>query len=93
MTSAIRGLMMTSKESIQVDAQRAEDMVDDYADLPLVRYPMQALQRRVLSLRHNFTAYDAFTVALAEFLEMPLLTDDRKYAKATGSTATIETWD
>jgi len=51
-------------------------MLDDYADLPLVRYPMQPFQRRALALRDNFTAYDAFYLALAEALSMPLLTDD-----------------
>jgi len=48
-------------------------------------------QRRALALRDNFTAYDAFYVALAESLGMPLLTDDRKYAKSAGHTAAIET--
>jgi predicted nucleic acid-binding protein len=54
-------------------------MLDDFADLPLVRYPMLPYQRRALSLRDNFTAYDAFYVALAE-------------SKAAGHTAVIETW-
>ncbi len=91
-TSAIRGLLLTSKPAIQVTVERAEQMLDDFADLPLVRYPMQPYQRRALALRYNFTAYDAFYVALAESLGMPLLTDDRKYAKAAGHTAVIETW-
>jgi len=54
---------------------------------------MQPYQRRALALRHNFTAYDAFYVTLAESLGMPLLTDDHKYAGATGHTAVIETWE
>jgi predicted nucleic acid-binding protein len=69
------------------------DASDDFADLPLVWYPMQRFQRRALALRHNFTDYDAFYVALAESLGMPLLTDDKKYAGAAGHTAHIETWD
>ena len=91
-TSAIRGLLLTSKPTIQMIAVRAEEMLDDFADLPLVRYPMQPYQRRALVLRNNFTAYDAFYLALAESLSMPLLTDDRKFAKARGQTAMIETW-
>jgi predicted nucleic acid-binding protein len=31
-------------------------------------------------LRHNFTAYEAMYIALAEQLGMPLLTDDAKPA-------------
>lgn len=91
-SSAIRGLLMASKPTIKIDIMRAEEMLDDFADLPLVRYPMQPYQRRVLTLRDNFTAYDAFYVALAESLGMPLLTDDRKYATAPSHTAVIETW-
>ena len=90
--SAIRGLLLTSKPETKIRVGRAEEMLDDFADLPLVRYPMQPYQRRALTLRENFTAYDAFYVALAESLRMPLLTDDRKYAKAAGHAAVIETW-
>ena len=91
-TSAIRGLLLTSKPAIQIAVERAEQMVDDFADLPIVRYPMQPYQRRALALRDNFTAYDAFYLALAESLSLPLLTDDRKFGKAPARTAVIETW-
>lgn len=91
-TSAIRGLLMTSKPAIQISVERAGQMVDDFADLPVVRYPMQPYQRRALALRDNFTAYDAFYLALAESLSMPLLTDDHKFAKAPSQPAIIETW-
>ncbi len=90
--SATRGLLMTSRAAITITADRASQMLDDFADLPLHRYPMQHHQRRVLTLRENFTAYDAFYIALAESLGMPLLTDERKYAKAPGHTVVIETW-
>lgn len=92
MSSAIRGLLLTSNLAITIDVKRAEEMLNDLADLPLVRYPMQPYQRRVLALRNHFTAYDAFYVALSESLGMPLLTDDRKYATAPSHTAIIETW-
>lgn len=90
--SAVRGLLLTSKNGVRITDKRAEQMVEDFADLPLVRYPMQAYQPRVLALRDNFTAYDAFYVALAESLDMPLLTTDRKYARAPGHAAVVETW-
>lgn len=90
--SAARGLLLTSKADVSITRARAEQMLDDFSALPLRRYPMQPQQRRVLALRHNFTAYDAFYVALAEALDMPLLTDDRKYAKAAAHSARIETW-
>ena len=90
--SAIRGLLLTTKPEVQITATRVEDMLEDFADLSIVRYPMQPLQRRALSLRHNFTAYDAFYVALAESLGMPLLTDESKFAKAPTPPAPIEVW-
>jgi len=36
----------------------------------------------VSDLRHNFTAYDAIYVALAEALDAPLLTRDQRLAAA-----------
>ncbi|MCK0112739.1 type II toxin-antitoxin system VapC family toxin [Ornithinimicrobium sp. F0845] len=90
--SAIRGLMMTSKSTIRVTSERAGQMLEDFADLPLFRHPMQPYQRRVLSLRDNLTAYDAFYVALAESLDMPLLTDDQKFAGSPVESVVVETW-
>ena len=90
--SAVRGLLLTSKPAIKIGLGRAQQMLDDFAALPLTRYPMRPFQRRVLNLRHNFTAYDAFYVALAEALAMPLLTDDVKFDNASGHKAAIETW-
>ena len=90
--SAMRGLLMTSKAAIRIAPERADEMIDDYADLPIERHVMQPLQRRVLELRDNFTAYDAFYVALAEALDLPLLTDDGKFARSTSQPSLIETW-
>lgn len=90
--SAVRGLLITSKPPIRISQERAAEMLDDFRDLPLVRYAMQPFQRRVLALRDNFTAYDAFYVALAETLDLPLLTDDRKFQRAPAHTAVIDTW-
>jgi predicted nucleic acid-binding protein len=90
--SAIRGLLLTSKAEIRISPVRAGEMLDDFADLSVVRHPMLPYQRRVLALRDNFTAYDAFYVALAETLRLPLLTDGRKYGRAAGHNAMIETY-
>ena len=39
---------------------------------------------RVWELRENLTVYDAWYVALAEVLEWPLVTLDRRLGRATG---------
>ena len=60
-----------------VASARAREMMQDYLDMDLKRYPHDVLLERMWELRHNFTAYDAAYIALAEGLEAPLLTCDR----------------
>jgi len=72
-----------------LDEVRGEEAVEDYLDLPLTRHGHQSIVPRMLELRHNFTAYDATYVALAEILEGQLLTADRSLASATRAHATI----
>jgi predicted nucleic acid-binding protein len=63
---------------------RAREMLADFLDLPIERYPHTLLAPRIWELRHNFTPFDATYVALAEALadDAPLLTSDRRLAKA-----------
>jgi predicted nucleic acid-binding protein len=63
-------------------AARADDALDDLLGLPITRYAHDLLLRRAWELRENLTAYDAVYVALAEALEAPLLTRDRRLAAA-----------
>lgn len=88
-SSVIRGFAFTTKPNVRLSEARALEMLDDYAGLRIVRHAMQPLQGRVFELRHNFTAYDAMYIALAEVLGMPLLTDDRKFDGAPGHRAEI----
>ena len=60
-----------------VAGARAREMMQDYLDMDLKRYPHDILLERMWELRHNFTAYDAAYIALAEGLDAPLLTCDR----------------
>ena len=62
----------------------------DLADFPVRRYPHDFLLPRIWDLRHNLTAYDAAYVALAEALDTPLLTRDRRLAATAGHHARIE---
>jgi predicted nucleic acid-binding protein len=73
--------------------ERAADTRRDFADLAIVRYPHEALSDRVWELRHNLTAYDATYVALAEALEVPLVTCDRRLANAPGHRAQVDLYD
>ena len=73
-----------------ITAQRGEEGLQDLGDLPLNRYPHDILVPRVWELRATLTAYDAVYVALAELLDAPLLTCDRRIASASGHSANVE---
>jgi len=73
-----------------VPANRAGEAVQDLLDLQLTRYPHFALLPRIWQLRHNFSAYDAAYVGLAEKLRAPLITRDGRLAAAPGHAAIIE---
>jgi len=87
--SVVRGHVIASKPEVRISEARGRIMLERYAQLRIVRHPMLPLQSRVLELRDNLTAYDGMYVALAELLGMPLLTDDAKFAGATGHRAEI----
>lgn len=74
----------------EIDSQRSRATLADLADFPLRRYPHDFLLPRIWDLRRNLTAYDAAYVALAEALETPLLTRDKRLAAAAGHRAQIE---
>jgi len=74
----------------EIDNDRGRAALADLADFPLHRYPHDFLLPRVWDLRNNLTAYDAVYVALAEALDAPLLTRDRRLAAAAGHHARIE---
>lgn len=85
--SALRGLTLAGKLS----PARAQDLLTDFDDLPIQRWPFaDALRRRAFQLRDNVSAYDAAYVALAEALDCPLLTRDARLARSGGHGARIE---
>ena len=73
-------------------AARAGDLSVDVAALAhgdLVRlrvdlFPYEPHAGRVWKLRDNLSPYDAWYVALAEVLDLPLVTLDRRVASASG---------
>jgi predicted nucleic acid-binding protein len=73
-----------------LDEQRAAEALADFLDLAITRYPHELLLPRAWTLRHALTAYDAMYVALAEGLDAPLVTRDRKLARAHGHKARVE---
>jgi predicted nucleic acid-binding protein len=72
-----------------VSAPRAAAALEDLADLDADRYAHEPFLARMHALRANLTAYDAAYVALAEVLDAPLVSFDRRLAAAPGHRATI----
>ncbi|MCY3953076.1 MAG: type II toxin-antitoxin system VapC family toxin [bacterium] len=64
--------------------ERFADAVEALVNLSVARHSMVPLLHRIYELRANVTPYDAAYVALAESLDCPLLTNDRRLAGASG---------
>ena len=56
----------------------------DLLDLDVLLVPFEPFAARVWDLRGTITSYDAWYVAVAEALELPLATIDRRLSRATG---------
>lgn len=76
--SVLRGLERGSV----LEPERAQQALDDYWSFTVIRHDMEPLVGRIWQLRHQVTSYDAAYVALAEALDAPLVTCDRKLATA-----------
>ena len=76
----------------RLDEGRAAEALVDLDQFPLDRYPARPLLARIWELRHNLSGYDATYVALAEALDAPLITSERRLLglPAAASVATIE---
>lgn len=74
----------------QLDPRRARLALTDLVELPLRRTPHRPLLARCWQLRENLTVYDAAYAALAEALDVVLLTADARLASAPGPRCEIE---
>jgi predicted nucleic acid-binding protein len=68
---------------------RADAALLDLMRMPLRRIDHIGLIQRAWELRHNFSFYDGLYAALAEGLDVPLVTLDRRLAKAVGDATEV----
>jgi predicted nucleic acid-binding protein len=74
-----------------VSADRAAQAHADLLDLAIELWPYELLSSRVWELRANLSAYDAGYVAVAELTDAPLVTLDRRIARAPGLRCAVTT--
>ena len=75
--SALRNLVAGQR----IDSHRSDQLLTGLAALPAERYAHTPLVGRIWELRHNFTAYDAAYIALAEATNSVLYTCDAQLCK------------
>ena len=68
----------------ELSSGRADDAVADLVDLDLHRHGHVDLLHDAWTRRDNISAYDAMYVTLAEALDAPIVTCDRRLAKTPG---------
>jgi predicted nucleic acid-binding protein len=74
----------------RLDDRRSAQAIADLAALPLRRAPHVPLLGRIWQLRENLTVYDGACVALAEALNVLLLTADQRLSTAPGIRCEVE---
>jgi predicted nucleic acid-binding protein len=77
-------ILRCAAASGEISADVAAMAHADLLDLRVEFFPYQPFASRVWELRSNLTSYDAWYVALAEFLGVRLATLDLRLARAPG---------
>lgn len=76
--SALRGLVRGGS----AEPSAALAALARFAELSVIRHEHEPLLARIWELKDNVSAYDAAYVALAELLDVPLVTGDARLARA-----------
>jgi predicted nucleic acid-binding protein len=67
-----------------ITTPEANGAQDDLMQLDIDSFSFEPFADRIWELRHNVTSYDAWYVALAEALKLPLATLDEALSKSNG---------
>lgn len=86
----VMGLLRRDAMLRAVDATTCSLAVSELHDWPADRLSLRPFLERVWELRENVRTWDAFYVAVAEAFDCPLLTLDRRLARAKGPRCQIE---
>lgn len=80
----VTGLIRRDAQRHVIDGTRSQWALDRLRDWPGDRFPHRPFIGRVWHLRENVRTTDAFYVALAEALDVPLVTLDGRLARTSG---------
>jgi predicted nucleic acid-binding protein len=67
-----------------ITTSEANAAQNDLMQLDIDLFPFEPFADRIWELRHHVTSYDAWYVALAEALKLPLATLDESLSKSSG---------
>jgi predicted nucleic acid-binding protein len=87
-TNILRRLERTKQISVPEAAAALEDLMQ----LDIQLFSFEPFAARIWELRHNVTSYDAWYVAIAEALDLPLATLDARLSRTTGVTCKFVTF-
>ncbi|NUT50219.1 MAG: type II toxin-antitoxin system VapC family toxin [Saccharothrix sp.] len=74
----------------ELSREQADEAFSLISTAPVERFPLRPLAKRAWDLRGSVTTFDAFYVALAEWLGVPLVTTDANLAGSNGHKVDIE---
>ncbi|MGH9129112.1 MAG: type II toxin-antitoxin system VapC family toxin [Acidimicrobiales bacterium] len=83
--SGLRGLVLRH----ELSPIRAAAAVEQVLTVRTITYPFEPFARRAWQLRDNLSVYDAWYVALAEWLGTDLVTGDERLVSAPGPTCAV----
>jgi predicted nucleic acid-binding protein len=86
----VASVLRRATRAAGLDARRAGQALADLSGLPLRTAPHLPLLARAWELRDNATVYDGAYLALAELLDAPLLTADKRLQAVPGAHCTVE---
>jgi predicted nucleic acid-binding protein len=75
----------------QLDSRGGADALEAYFALVITRHDAEHISSRMWDMRENISTYDAAYVALAEALDIPLLTTDLRLARVAETYCEVQT--
>ena len=87
----VTNILRRLERARQISPAAANAAHDDLMQLTLETFGFDPFAERIWELRHTVTSYDAWYIAVAEALKLPLATLDAKLAKASGTRCTFLT--